>query len=74
MAQPAGTAGPTPVHEHVVRHPEGVVQDAPEAASVQAVHGAPGRRRRVPHQPVVEPDQALHLGSVDCVDQCESVI
>ena len=64
----SGYTGPTSIHEHVIGHPKAVVQDAPEPTSVQTVHRAP-RRRRVPRQPVEEPDQAFHLAPIDCLEE-----
>lgn len=54
----------TSIHDHVVSHPEVVVQDAPELAPVQTGSGFLGEAR-LPHERVKLPDEATYLRFTD---------
>ncbi len=55
----------TSIHDHVVGHPEDVVQYAPELPSVQAGSCSP-RDRLLPQKHVKLSDKTLNLSLIDC--------
>lgn len=54
----------TSIHDHVIGHPEDVVQYAPELPSVQAVKCS-SRNSRLPQELVIVSDETLNLCFTD---------